>query len=57
MTTIRLRLLGLLRREEGQDLVEYTLLFTFIVVASIGALTLLGGPLAAIFTQAAAALP
>ena len=36
------RLLGVLRREEGQGLVEYGLIITFVALVAIAGLTILG---------------
>lgn len=40
-----------LKREEGQDLVEYALILVFISIASIAALMALGPQIAAVYTQ------
>jgi pilus assembly protein Flp/PilA len=44
------------REEEGQDLIEYSLLCALIAVASIAAMNLLGGSISAIFGRVQAAL-
>lgn len=38
------------REEEGQGLVEYALIIVLVSIASIAALTLLGGAVAGVFT-------
>jgi Flp pilus assembly pilin Flp len=45
-----------LRREEGQDLSEYALLLFLIVIAAVGAVTLLGGTVSNVLDQVSAAL-
>lgn len=45
------RLAVQMKREEGQDLVEYALILVFISIASIAALMALGPQIAAIYTQ------
>ena len=42
---------GLLKREEGQGLVEYALIIFLVAIAVIAALTLLGGQVSNIFTN------
>ena len=44
------------REEEGQDLIEYSLLAALIAVASIVAMNLLGTKIAAIFGRVGASL-
>jgi len=44
-----------LAREEGQDLAEYALLFALIALVAVGAVTLLGGNVATVFNNIAAA--
>jgi pilus assembly protein Flp/PilA len=41
------------RHEEGQDLLEYALLVALIAIVAIGAVTLAGGSVKAIFTTIA----
>lgn len=45
-----------LRREEGQDLLEYALLVALIALVAIGAVTAAGGSVSAIFGAIAGAL-
>lgn len=44
------------REEEGQDLIEYSLLCALIAVASIAAMNLLGASISGIFGRVTAAL-
>lgn len=52
VTTVR----SLVRREEGQDLLEYALLVALIALVAVGAITVAGGNVNNIFTRIAAAL-
>jgi len=45
------------RNEEGQDLLEYALLVALIALIAVGAVTVAGVQVSAIFTAIAAALP
>jgi Flp pilus assembly pilin Flp len=45
-----------LRREEGQDLLEYALLVALIAIVAVGAVTAAGVQVDAIFTSIAASL-
>lgn len=47
---------SLVRRDEGQDLLEYALLVALIALVSVGAITLAGTNVQAIFERIAAAL-
>lgn len=47
---------SLRKREGGQALVEYALILTLIALVVIGALTLLGGKVAALFSKVGSAL-
>ena len=49
--TLLARIATEMKREEGQDLVEYALILVFISIASIAALMALGPQIAAIYTQ------
>ena len=49
-------LVNSLRNEEGQDLLEYALLVALIALIAIGAVTLAGNSVSAIFGAIAAAL-
>jgi pilus assembly protein Flp/PilA len=42
---------GRLARQEGQALVEYALIISFIAIAAVAVLVTLGGKVATIFTQ------
>ena len=46
----------IVQREEGQDLLEYALLVALIALVAVGAITLAGTNVAAIFTQIANAI-
>lgn len=48
-------LFGLLRNEEGQTLSEYGMILFFLVILAIGAVTLLGENITAIFQTVAEA--
>ena len=45
------------RRDEGQDLLEYSLLVALIALVAVAAVTLAGDSVNGIFTQIAAAIP
>jgi pilus assembly protein Flp/PilA len=45
------------RNEEGQDLLEYALLVALIALVAVGAVTLAGEQVDAIFTAIAGAIP
>ncbi len=45
------------RRDEGQDLLEYSLLVALIALVAIGAVTAAGGSVTGIFDNIVAALP
>ena len=45
------------RRDKGQDLLEYSLLVALIALVAVGAITAAGGSVNGIFTQIAAAIP
>jgi pilus assembly protein Flp/PilA len=45
-----------LKREEGQALVEYALILALVSVVSVGALTILGTSISALFDDITAAL-
>ncbi len=47
------RVRSLVREVEGQDLLEYALLVALIAIVAIGAVTLAGAQVDAIFTQVA----
>ena len=50
------RLQSIVRREEGQDLLEYALLVALIALVCVGAITLAGSNVNTIFGQIAAKL-
>ena len=50
------RLQSIVRREEGQDLLEYALLVALIALVAVGAITLAGPNVNSIFGRIAAAL-
>ena len=50
------RLQSIVRREEGQDLLEYALLVALIALVAVGAVTLAGKSVNTIFTNIATAL-
>jgi len=54
MTTLLIRLL---REESGQDLIEYSLLIGIITLASVLAMTSIGGKITAYFSNLDAAMP
>ena len=47
---------ALLRADEGQDLLEYALLVALIALVAVGAVTLAGTQVSAIFNQIAGAI-
>ena len=46
----------IVQRDEGQDLLEYALLVALIALVAVGAITLAGNNVSAIFTQIANAI-
>jgi pilus assembly protein Flp/PilA len=56
MTLLLIRLQSIVRREEGQDLLEYALLVALIALVCVGAITLAGKNVNTIFGQIADAL-
>ena len=50
------RLQSIVRREEGQDLLEYALLVALIALVAVGAVTMAGTSVNTIFTNIANAL-
>lgn len=60
LTTLAYSLIGpggkLRRREEGQGMVEYSLILALVSVAAIGTLTALGTDVKGIFTTSSSAL-
>jgi pilus assembly protein Flp/PilA len=51
LVNLHSRLIGALRREEGQGLVEYSLIIVLVSIAAITALGLLGTRLSGLFTE------
>jgi pilus assembly protein Flp/PilA len=56
MLSMITRLQSIVRREEGQDLLEYALLVALIALVAVGAVTLAGQSVNTIFTNVANAL-
>jgi pilus assembly protein Flp/PilA len=56
MLSMIIRLQSIVRREEGQDLLEYALLVALIALVAVGAITLAGKNVNTIFGQIATAL-
>jgi pilus assembly protein Flp/PilA len=56
MLSMITRLQSIVRREEGQDLLEYALLVALIALVAVGAITLAGKNVNTIFGQIATAL-
>jgi Flp pilus assembly pilin Flp len=50
------RMIGSLRREEGQGLAEYALILFFIAVVAVASLTLLGGKISLLLSEIAGKL-
>jgi pilus assembly protein Flp/PilA len=48
---------NLARKDEGQDLLEYALLVALIALVAVGAVTLAGEQVDAVFTAIAGAIP
>jgi pilus assembly protein Flp/PilA len=48
---------SLVRKDEGQDLLEYALLVALIALVAVGAVTLAGEQVDAVFTAIAGAIP
>ena len=57
MTRIVSYLTSFMREDEGQDLLEYALLIALIALVAVGAVTVAGGRVSAIFNAIAAAIP
>ena len=51
------RLRGLVRNEEGQDLLEYALLIALIALVCVGAVALAGIKVSQVFTNIAGQIP
>ena len=56
MLSMITRLQSIVRRDEGQDLLEYALLVALIALVAVGAITLAGKNVHTIFGQIATAL-
>jgi pilus assembly protein Flp/PilA len=57
MDPMKALLIRVLRRDEGQDLVEYSLLIGIITVASLLAIASIGGKITQYFSNLNAAMP
>ena len=57
MTRLTQAVQSFMRQEEGQDLLEYSLLVALIALVAVGAVTAAGGSVNGIFSAIAAALP
>ena len=57
MTRVTQAVQSFVRRDEGQDLLEYSLLVALIALVAVGAVTAAGGSVTGIFNQIAAAIP
>ena len=57
MTRLAQAVQSFVRRDEGQDLLEYSLLVALIALVAIGAVTAAGGSVTGIFNNIVAALP
>ena len=57
MTRLTQAVQSFVRRDDGQDLLEYSLLVALIALVAVGAVTAAGGSVSGIFTQIAAAIP
>ena len=57
MTRFMQAVQSFVRRDEGQDLLEYSLLVALIALVAVGAVTAAGGSVNDIFGQIAAAIP
>lgn len=53
---MKAKLMGLIRDEEGQGMVEYGLIIALVAIVVIGALTTMNGSLTAVFTRITTAL-
>ena len=56
LTSLNTKLRSLVRRDEGQDLLEYALLVALIALVCVGAITLAGTNVKNIFSKIAEAL-
>lgn len=50
LNTLYVYVLSFLRRDEGQDFIEYALIIALIVIVGIGTMALLGGRIAELWT-------
>lgn len=57
MTRFMQAVQSFVRRDEGQDLLEYSLLVALIALVAVGAVTAAGGSVTTIFDSIAAAIP
>lgn len=51
MLNLFVKIQSLLNREEGQGMVEYSLIIGLVAIAVVGAVVLLGGQIEAVFTN------
>jgi pilus assembly protein Flp/PilA len=57
MVNVQTGIQSLVRKDEGQDLLEYALLVALIALAAVAAVTLAGKNVAAVFNTIAGKLP
>ncbi len=57
MTRLTQAVQSFMRQDEGQDLLEYSLLVALIALVAVGAVTAAGGSVTGIFNSIVAALP
>jgi pilus assembly protein Flp/PilA len=53
LTDLQSRMIGALRREEGQGLVEYGLILGLVSIVAVAALTFLGGDITSLLSKVA----
>ena len=57
MTRLTQAVQSFIRQDEGQDLLEYSLLVALIALVAVGAVTAAGGTVSGMFNSIVAALP